>query len=82
MDPELVGEVLKTMKAVAQTGITMLVVTHEIAFAREAADRVIYMEGGQIVEQGTPQEVIDHPRQEQTLRLLRTILEDKIDYMI
>ena len=82
LDPELVGEVLKTMKAVAQTGITMLVVTHEIAFAREAADRVIYMEGGQIVEQGTPQEVIDHPRQEQTLRFLRTILEDKIDYMI
>lgn len=82
LDPELVGEVLKTMKEVAATGITMIVVTHEISFAREAADEVIYMEGGIVVEKGTPREVIDHPKDERTLRFLRSIMEDKIDYVI
>ncbi len=82
LDPELVGEVLKTMKAVALTGITMIVVTHEISFAREVADKVVYMEGGVIVEEGTPREVIDHPKDERTLRFLRSILEDSMDYMI
>lgn len=82
LDPELVGEVLKTMKAVAATGITMIVVTHEISFAREAADKVVYMEDGVIVEEGTPREVIDNPKNEKTLRFLRSLLEEKIDYII
>ena len=74
LDPELVGEVLATMRAVAATGITMIVVTHEIAFAKEVADRVVYMEGGVIVEQGAPEEVIEHPRDERTARFLRSLL--------
>jgi L-cystine transport system ATP-binding protein len=82
LDPELVGEVLATMRAVAETGITMIVVTHEIAFAKEVADRVVYMEGGVIVEQGTPQEVIGNPKDERTLRFLRTLLNDTIEYNI
>ena len=74
LDPELVGEVLATMRAVAATGITMIVVTHEIAFAKEVADRVVYMEGGVIVEQGSPEEVIEHPRDERTARFLSSQL--------
>ena len=74
LDPELVGEVLATMRAVAATGITMIVVTHEIAFAKEVADRVVYMEGGVIVEQGSPEEVIEHPRDERTARFLSSLL--------
>lgn len=82
LDPELVGEVLGAMLAVARTGITMIVVTHEISFAKEVADRVIYMEGGVIVEQGTPSEVIEHPKDERTLRFLRTLLNEPMDYSI
>ena len=82
LDPELVGEVLKTMKEVAATGITMIVVTHEILFAREVADEVVYMEGGIVVEKGTPREVIDKPKDERTLRFLKSLMEEKIDYMI
>ena len=74
LDPELGGEVLATMRAVAATGITMIVVTHEIAFAKEVADRVVYMEGGVIVEQGSPEEVIEHPRDERTARFLSSLL--------
>ena len=65
LDPELVGEVLTTMRDLASQGLTMIVVTHEIGFAREAADRVIFMDGGVIVEQGPPGEVLtapSHPR--------------------
>ena len=75
LDPELVGEVLNTIKAVAQTGITMIVVTHEIAFAKEVADRVIFMEGGVIVEEGKPEEMLKHPREPQTQRFLARITE-------
>jgi len=75
LDPELVGEVLNTIKAVAQTGITMIVVTHEIAFAKEVADRVIFMEGGVIVEEGKPEEMLKHPRKPQTQRFLARITE-------
>ena len=82
LDPELVSEVLKTMKAVAATGITMIVVTHEISFAREVADEVVYMEGGIIVEKGSPIEVIDNPKDERTLRFLKSLMGEKIDYMI
>ena len=74
LDPELVGEVLATMRAVAATGITMIVVTHEIAFAREVADRAVYMEGGVVVEQGDPDQVIGHPRDERAARFLSSLL--------
>lgn len=74
LDPELVGEVLQIMKEVAQTGITMIVVTHEISFAREVASRVIFMANGHIVEDGKPEEVIDNPKEERTRQFLDRIL--------
>jgi L-cystine transport system ATP-binding protein len=73
LDPELVGEVLDTMKAVSKTGITMIVVTHEIAFARDIATNVIFMEGGKIVEQGPPEEVILNPKEVRTQQFLNRI---------
>ena len=73
LDPELVGEVLSTMKTVAQTGITMAVVTHEMGFAREVADRVVFMDGGIVVEEGNPQEVFDHPQHPSTSQFLRAV---------
>ena len=75
LDPELVGEVLGAMRAVAKSGITMIVVTHEISFARDVADRVIYMEGGVIVEQGHPDEVFGNPQQQRTRDFLRKVLK-------
>ena len=66
LDPELVRGVLEVMEELAQAGMTMLVVTHEMGFAREAADRVVFMDGGVIVEQGTPEEVFDNPQHERT----------------
>ena len=73
LDPELVGEVLACIRNVAKTGITMMIVTHEIAFAREAATRVIFMEGGVVVEDGSPDQVIDHPQNERTREFLSRI---------
>ncbi len=73
LDPELVGEVLECIKKVAKTGITMLIVTHEIAFAKEAATRVIFMEGGIVVEDGSPEEVIDNPKTKRTQEFLARI---------
>lgn len=73
LDPELVGEVLNTIKAVAQTGITMIVVTHEIAFAREIASRVVFMEGGVVVEEGKPEEILVAPKHPSTQRFLKRI---------
>lgn len=70
LDPEMVGEVLNVMQALAQEGMTMLVVTHEMAFARDVADRLIFMDGGVIVEQGDPRQVINHPRMERTRQFL------------
>ena len=70
------------MRAVAKSGITMIVVTHEISFARDVADRVIYMEGGVIVEQGSPKEVIESPKDERMLRFLRSLLNEPMDYSI
>lgn len=74
LDPEMVGEVLQVMKHLAADGMTMVVVTHEIGFAREVASRVIFMEGGYIVEEGTPEEVIDHPKQPRTIDFLSKVL--------
>ena len=75
LDPELVGEVLVVMRDLAKTGMTMLVVTHEMQFAREVGDRVVFMDGGRIVEQGNPRDVLDRPREERTRRFLRRTLQ-------
>ena len=74
LDPELVGEVLGVMKSLADEGMTMVVVTHEIGFAREVADRVVFMDGGVIVEQGRPDEVLVNPKEERTRAFLRRVL--------
>lgn len=74
LDPEMVGEVLAVMKELASEGMTMVVVTHEIGFAREVADRVIFMDDGYIVEQGTPQEVILNPKEPRTIDFLNKVL--------
>ena len=71
LDPELVGEVLVVMRDLAREGMTMLVVTHEMQFAREVGDRVIFMDEGKIVEEGAPRDVLDSPKQERTQRFLR-----------
>ncbi len=73
LDPELVGEVLTAIRRMAEAGMTMIVVTHEVRFAREVADRIVLMDEGQIVEQGSPQDVFDRPQQERTRRFLRLI---------
>ncbi|MFC7732418.1 amino acid ABC transporter ATP-binding protein [Actinomadura keratinilytica] len=75
LDPELVGDVLTVMRQLAQEGMTMLVVTHEMAFARDVADHVVFMDGGVIVEQGPPDQVIGDPRHERTQRFLRRVLD-------
>lgn len=74
LDPEMVGEVLNVMKKLAEEGMTMVVVTHEMGFAREVADRVIFMDGGYIVEQGTPQEVFSNPQNKRTQDFLNMVL--------
>ncbi|MFF4488575.1 amino acid ABC transporter ATP-binding protein [Streptomyces sp. NPDC001544] len=74
LDPELVGEVLDVIKDLARQGTTMIVVTHEIGFAREVADTVVFMDGGRIVEQGTPADVLDRPRHERTRAFLSKVL--------
>jgi len=74
LDPETVGGVLDLMKELAADGTTMVVVTHEMGFAREAADRVTFMDGGEIIEEGTPQEVFDNPQQERTRLFLSQII--------
>ncbi len=70
LDPEMVGEVLKVIRDLADSGLTMLIVTHEMAFAREVADRIVFMADGVIEEQGTPEEIFDHPRSERTRQFL------------
>ena len=74
LDPEMVGEVLNVMKKLAEQGMTMIVVTHEMGFAREVADRVIFMDGGYIVEQGTPEEVFGNPQNKRTQDFLNMVL--------
>jgi polar amino acid transport system ATP-binding protein len=75
LDPELIGEVLVVMRDLARSGMTMLVVTHEMQFARDVGDRLIFMDHGRIVEEGNPIEVLDHPREERTQRFLRRTLQ-------
>ena len=74
LDPEMVGEVLAVMQALAVEGMTMVVVTHEMGFARQVADRVLFMDEGIIVEEGSPDHIFDHPREERTKRFLSSIL--------
>jgi putative lysine transport system ATP-binding protein len=74
LDPEMVGEVLKVMKELAESGLTMLIVTHEMEFARDVADRVVFMDKGVIAEEGTPEEIFNNPKQERTREFLKRIL--------
>ena len=74
LDPEMVGEVLQVMKDLAADGMTMVIVTHEMGFAREVADRVLFMDGGYIVEEGTPQEVLQNPKEQRTIDFLNKVL--------
>lgn len=76
LDPELVGEVLDVMKELAQAGMTMIVVTHEMSFARDVADRVVFMDGGVVVEEGPPSQCIDAPQHERTRRFLQRMRQD------
>ena len=75
LDPELVGEVLDVMKALTDEGMTMMVVTHEMGFARRVADRVVFMDEGVIVEEGPPEQVIDDPQHERTRRFLEQVFD-------
>lgn len=74
LDPEMVGEVLGVMQDLAKSGMTMVIVTHEMGFAREVADRVIFMDGGHIIEEGTPEEVFEHTKEERTKDFLSKVL--------
>ena len=74
LDPEMVGEVLKIMRQLAEAGMTMVVVTHEMGFAREVGDRVVFMDGGYIVEQGNPRDVIANPQHKRTKDFLSKML--------
>lgn len=75
LDPEMVGEVLKVMKELAESGLTMLIVTHEMEFAREVSDRVVFMDKGVIAEEGTPEEIFGNPSQERTREFLKRTLK-------
>ena len=74
LDPEMVGEVLEVMKELADDGMTMVVVTHEMGFAREVATRVLFMDGGRILEQGPPEEIFGHPKEQRTISFLSKVL--------
>ena len=75
LDPELTGEILKVIRQLAEEKMTMVIVTHEMSFARDVADRVIFMDGGYIVEQGDAHEVIEHPKEERTRQFLARFSE-------
>lgn len=81
LDPELIGEVLNVMKALAKEGVTMVVVTHEMSFAHDVANKVVFMEGGVVVEEGTPQQIFQSPKEERTSQFLHRINRD-YDYSI
>jgi polar amino acid transport system ATP-binding protein len=74
LDPELVGEVLSVMKNLAEAGMTMIVVTHEIGFAKEVADRVVFMDDGRIIEQGSPDKVLENPQNPRTRLFIQAVL--------
>ena len=74
LDPEMVGEVLDLIRQLAEEGMTMVIVTHEMGFAREVADRILFMDGGVIAEEGTPEELFDHPKNPRTQQFLKAVL--------
>jgi polar amino acid transport system ATP-binding protein len=74
LDPELVGEVLAAMLDLAKSGMTMIVVTHEMGFAREVADTVVFMDGGRVVEAGSPEQILEHPQHERTQAFLSKVI--------
>ena len=78
LDPELVGEVLSVIRNLAEGGMTMLVVTHEVRFARDVADRIVFMDEGVIVEEGTPKTVLDQPREQRTRQFLRIVQQNAV----
>ncbi|WP_042345199.1 amino acid ABC transporter ATP-binding protein [Bacillus massiliigorillae] len=82
LDPELVGEVLQVMRNIANEGTTMLVVTHEISFAQEVANRVVFMDGGVVVEEGTPKEIFVTPKEERTKKFLKRVLPNEYTFSI
>ncbi|WP_449537366.1 amino acid ABC transporter ATP-binding protein [Ferdinandcohnia sp. Marseille-Q9671] len=82
LDPELVGEVLTVMKNIAKEGTTMLVVTHEMSFAKDVANRVLFMDDGVVVEEGTPNEFFKHPKEERTRKFLKRVLPEDYTYYI
>ncbi len=75
LDPEMVGEVLNVMKGLAEAGLTMLVVTHEMGFAKDVADRVVFMDQGVITEEGSPEQVLIHPQKNRTREFLKRTLQ-------
>jgi len=75
LDPEVIGEILDVMKKLAKDGMTMLIVTHEMRFAREVADRVVVMQDGNIIEEGSPEEIFTNPKEERTRKFLSAVLE-------
>ncbi|WP_347344797.1 amino acid ABC transporter ATP-binding protein [Microbacterium sp.] len=81
LDPELVQEVLEVMRRIADEGMTMIVVTHELAFAREVADQVVFMDAGKVVERGTPAEVLDNPREERTRRFIAQVRRETTEHV-
>ena len=81
LDPELVGETLQLIKQVAREGHTMIVVTHEMSFAEEVADKVVFMDGGYVVEEGIPKEIFSHPKEERTKKFLKRILPQDMYYI-
>lgn len=76
LDPEMVGEVLEIIREIASGGVTMMIVTHEIDFAREVSNRVVFMDDGQIIEQGRPDDILIHPKQERTRKFLKRIMKE------
>ncbi|MEH6942699.1 amino acid ABC transporter ATP-binding protein [Bacillus sp. JJ722] len=82
LDPELVGEVLQVMRSIANEGTTMLVVTHEMSFAKDVANRVIFMDGGVVVEEGTPKEIFVTPKEERTKKFLKRVLPNDYTFSI
>lgn len=79
LDPEITGEILKVIRELAAQHMTMVIVTHEIAFARDVADRVVFMDGGYVVEEGKPEDVIDNPKEERTKKFLSRFNQGIID---
>ena len=75
LDPEMVGDVLEAMKDLANRGMTMVIVTHEMGFAKQVSDRTIFMDGGYIVEEGTPEQIFEHPQNERTKDFLQKVLK-------